>query len=152
MKKVVKTEAVLKVYNIISSAKYGKMSDDDKIKIWKISRILKPIASKFEEDSKDAYEKFIPNEEFKNNLQKAQEYERTTDKEQFKEMTETQYRAFIKEYKDYNKIVEKAIREFADKEVEIEFTLLSEESFGKLMASNDWNMEQVTTLGDFICE
>lgn len=76
MKKNVKTEAVLKVYNIISSAKYGKMSDDDKIKIWKITRILKPIASEFEENSKDAYEKFIPNEGFKDNLQKAQEYER----------------------------------------------------------------------------
>lgn len=67
-------------------------------------------------------------------------------------MTETQYKAFIEEYKNYNKVVEKAIKEFAYKEVEIEFTPLSEESFGKLMASNDWNMEQVITLGDFVCE
>ena len=45
-----------------------------------------------------------------------------------------------------------AVKEYADNEVEIEFEPVSEEVFGKLMASNDWTVDQATTLGDFVCE
>ena len=75
MKKNVKTSEILSVYQIISSAKYGKMSDEEKIKAWKIARKLKPVATKFEEDSKDAADKMKPSEDFDQQLQKAQEYE-----------------------------------------------------------------------------
>ena len=44
------------------------------------------------------------------------------------------------------------IREFAEKEVKVEFDLLSEDSFGKLMASNEWTIGQVATLGEMITE
>ena len=54
MKKTVKTSEILSVYNIISTAKYGKLSDEDKVKVWKITRKMKPVATKFDEDSKDA--------------------------------------------------------------------------------------------------
>jgi len=64
MIKTVKTEDILNAWKIISTAKYTKMADEDKVNIWKISRILKPIANKFEEDSKDASEKLKPYEDF----------------------------------------------------------------------------------------
>ena len=34
----------------------------------------------------------------------------------------------------------------------VEFDALTEESFGKLLASNEWNMAQTMVLGDFIVE
>lgn len=153
-KETVKTSEILKVYNIIGSAKYGKMTDEDKIKVWKIARKLKPVATKFEEDSKDAAEKMKPSEDFDEKLQKAQEYERLRAKGEptIDIMTTADYDAFIVMFKDYQKVVNKAISEFADKEVEVNFDKISEEAFGKLMASNDWTMEQVATLGEFICE
>ena len=156
MTKTIKTGDLLKVYNVLGNAKYSKMSDDDKIKVWKITRKLKPVATKFEEDSKDAAEKLKPTEDFTERLQKAQEYERMVrDKDsdlQKLPMGAAEYDQFIKEFKDYNEVVGKAIKEFSDKEVEVDFEPLSEDAFGKLMASNDWTMEQVTTAGDFVCE
>ena len=154
-KQIIKTEKVLAAYNILNAAKYTKLDDADKVKVWKIARTLKPIATKFDEDSKDAAEKMKP-EGFGDNLAKAQEYERVTkdaDADTSKlQMGASEYSKFIEELKKYNKLVSDAVREFADKEVEVEFELLSEEAFGRLMASNEWTMEQTVEIGMLIVE
>ena len=49
-------------------------------------------------------------------------------------------------------MVNDAVKEFADTEVAVSFECLSDDAFGKLMASNEWTMEQVTMLGDIICK
>lgn len=154
MKKTVKTSEILSVYQIIGNAKYGKMSDDDKVKVWKITRKLKPVATKFDDDTKDAADKMKPYEDFDQKLQKAQEYERlkSDKKPTIDVMSTADYDKFIADFKQYKNIVDKAIKEFADKEVEIEFDAISEEAFSKLITSNEWTFGQVTLLGDFICE
>ncbi len=158
MKKTIKTSLVLAAYQVLSQAKYTKMDDADKIKVWKIARKLAPVATKFEEDSRDAAEKMKPeiNGGFDNKLQKAQEFERMKRDPQADmskaPMGAAEYEAFIKELHNYNKLVGDAVKEFAEKEVKIEFDLLSEDSFGKLMASNEWTIGQVATLGEMITE
>ena len=153
MTKTVKTEKVLGAYNVLNTAKYTKMDDADKIKVWKIARALKPVATKFDEDSKDAAEKLKP-EGFDDNLQKAQEYERVTkdkDADASKlEMGAAEYGEFIKKLKEMNKLVADALKEFANKEVDIDFEPISEDAFTKLMASNDWTMEQAVMIGELI--
>lgn len=152
-KQTIKTEKVLSAYRVLSTAKYTKMDDADKIKVWKIARALKPVATKFEDDSKDAAEKFKP-EGFDENLRKAQEFERVTkdaDADASKlEMGASEYNAFIKELQKYNKLVGDAVKEYAEKEVDVEFDALSEDAFGKLMASNEWTMEQTLEIGMLI--
>lgn len=154
MKTKITTEKVLNAYRIISGAKYTKMDDADKIKVWKIARALKPVADKFEDDSKDAADKMKPSEDFADNLQKAQEFERITKDKDFDAsklpMGVAEYNEFIKKVQDYNRLVGEAVKEFAEKEVVIEFEPLSEESFGKLMASNEWTMEQTVEIGMLI--
>lgn len=156
MKKIkVKTSEVLEAYNVLSSAKYNKLDDADKIKAWKIARALKPVATKFEDDNKDAAEKLKP-EGFDEKLENAQEYERVSknadaDTTSLK-MGAAEYDVFIKELQDYNKLVGKAVKEYADKEVKVEFEPLSDDAFGKLMASNDWNFDQVMKLGSLITD
>jgi len=154
MKTKITTEKVLNAYRIISGAKYTKMDDADKIKVWKIARALKPVADKFEDDSKDAADKMKPSEDFADNLQKAQEFERITKDKDFDAsklpMGVAEYNGFIKEFQNYNRLVGEAVKEFADKEVEIEFEPLSEDAFGKLMASNEWTMEQTVEIGMLI--
>lgn len=158
MKKTIKTNDILNAYNVLNSAKYGSMEDADKIKVWKIARALKPVATKFDENSKDAAEKLKPEIEggFDEILQKAQEYERMI-RETKTDMTKlpmgaAEYDAFIKEFKKYNKLVGDAVKDFAEKEVKVDFEPLSEDAFGKLMASNDWNMAQVVALSEIVCE
>jgi hypothetical protein len=153
MTRKVKTEKVLGAFNVLNTAKYAKMDDADKIKVWKIARALKPIATKFDEDSKDAAEKLKP-EGFDDDLRKAQEYERVTkdkDADASKlEMGAAEYGEFIKKLKEMNKLVADALKEFADKEVDIDFEPISEDAFTKLMASNDWTMEQAVMIGELI--
>jgi hypothetical protein len=151
----IKTEKVLGAYQVLNTAKYTKLDDGDKIKVWKIARAMKPIATKFDEDSKDATEKMKP-EGFDEKLHDAQEYERVTkdasaDASNLK-MGAAEYNAFINTLKGYNKLVTDAIKDFADKEVSVSFEPLSEDAFGKLMASNDWTMEQTVEIGMFIVE
>ena len=150
------TEKVLAAFNVLSSAKYSKLDDVDKIKVWKITRKLKPVAEKFDEDSKDAAEKMKPSEDFDERLAKAQEYERTIKQADFDAsklpMGAAEYGKFIEEFKAYQKLVNDTIRDFAKKEVEVEIETLSEDAFGKLMASNDWNMAQVVALDEFVGE
>ena len=158
MKKSIKTSAILAAYNVLNTAKYGSLDDKDKIKVWKIARALKPIATKFEDDSKDAAEKMKPEMKggFEAQLEKAQEFERMQrdPKADMKkaQMGAAEYDKFVKEFKSYNKLVTEAIKEFGEKEVKVEFEPLNEESFGKLMDSNDWTMEQVVSLSEIICE
>ena len=65
MKKLTfKTEKVLAAYRLLGSAKYGKLADEDKIKVLKICIALKPIATKYDEDSKDVAEKLKPSEDY----------------------------------------------------------------------------------------
>lgn len=152
MKTKITTENVLGAYNVINTAKYTKLDDADKIKVWKIARAMKPVATHFEEDSKDAAEKLKP-ENFDDNLQKAQEYERILKENgdmSKAAMGAAEYDKFIKSLKEYNELVNKAIKDFADKEVTLEFEPISEDAFGKLMASNDWNFEQAMKLGVLI--
>jgi hypothetical protein len=150
------TEKVLAAYRTLSTAKYTKLDDADKIKAWKIARKLKPVATKFEEDSQDAAEKMKPSEDFDEQLKKAQEYERITRQPDFDAQTlpmgAAEYNQFLDKFHAYNKLVNDAVKDFAEKEVELEIDPLTEDAFGKLMASNEWTMEQAVVLGDIITE
>ena len=147
MKKIkVKTSEILNAYNVLNNAKYGSMEDSDKIKVWKIARALKPVATKFEEDNKDAAEKFKPKDaDFDEKLANAQEFERlrnTGGDMKTAKMGIAQYEEFIAKFSEYNNLVRKAVEEFANKEIEVEFEPLSDDAFGKLMASNEWDIAQ----------
>ena len=155
MKKSIKTSEILAAYNVLNTAKYGSMEDADKIKVWKITRALKPIAAKFDEDSKDAAEKMKPKDkDFDETLQKAQEYERIIrdPKADTKKlpMGAAEYDAFIEQFKKYNKLVEEAVKDFANKEVSVEIDAISDDTFGKLMSSNEWTMGQAVALSEII--
>lgn len=150
-----KTEKAVAAYNILSTAKYGKLEDADKIKVWKIARAMKPIATKFDEDMHDASEKLKPTEDFGDRLMKAQQYEAAIRKPdcdaQTLPMGAAEYGQFIDEFKAYQKLVADAMKEFSEAEVEVNFEPLTEEAFGQLMASNEWTVDQALALGDIIC-
>jgi len=157
MNLTITTERVLTAYRVLSTAKYGKMSDEDKVKVWKIARAMKPVATQFEDDSKDAAEKFKEGyKDFDERLQKAQEYERKLKDQNLDASTlpigPAEYDQFLKEFKAYNKNIEKALEGFAKKEVTLEYDPISEDAFGKLMASNEWTMDAVTIIGELIVE
>lgn len=154
MKQKMKTENAYAAYVVLSVAKYEKLSDDEKIKVWKIARALKPVAAKFEEDSKDAAEKLVPYKEYQEDFQRAEDYRIKIKKPDLDPATlpmgAAEYSEFKLKQAKYQKTVNDALKEFAQKEVEIIFDPITEETFQKLMNSNDWNFGQVTNVGDVI--
>ncbi len=159
MKKIkFKTEELHNAFLILSSAKYTKMSDADKIKVCKIALALKPISVKFEDDNKSVAETLKPKDGgFEATYAKVQEFERLLriggDMSKAP-MGAAEHFAFINDvWKPYNKLVADAIKPMAEAEVELEIEPLSEEAFGQLMASNDnWVIDTVVSLAEIITE
>lgn len=156
MKKELSTEKVYSAYVVLASAKYGKLSEDEKIQVWKIARTLNPIATKFEEDTKNASETFVPYDGFKEDLQKANEYrekskDRNVDADSLP-MSPTEYQEFMKKFTEYQETVGKALKDFAKSKVNVDFDIISEETFKRLLDSNDWTFGQVVAVGDILCE
>lgn len=155
-KKILKTENVLAAYRVLGGAKYGKLSDEDKIKVFKICIALKPIATKYDEDSKDAAEKLKPSEDYDERLADAQEYERVSrdknaDASQLK-MGAAEFNEFIKTMNHYQDLISKALKDEMEKDVEVEFEPIGEDALLKLMNSNDWTVAQAMAVGEVAME
>ena len=143
------TKKIAEAYQTIEGAKYQKMGDEDKIRLWKILRKLKPLATGFIEAVKDAQKMLLPTEDFQERLQQAIRHERALKGCGEAVMSDDEYLRVLEEYNGYRKLVEKAVRDLEDREEELELETISEEAFGKLMASNDWTFSQADGL-DFI--
>lgn len=165
MKVTMKTERLLAVYRMLSAARCNKMDDADKIRIWKIQRSMKPVAVKFEEDVRSANETLRP-DGFDELLEKARRIE-DAEKSEFGEIGTPErerefvdmltaknpnYAAFQRKRREYVSLCNVAVKDYAEKEVQIEFDKLSEEAFAKFVSSNDWTLDQISTVADYICE
>ena len=146
MEKSLKTFEIVDAYRLLGNAKYNKLEDADKIKVWKISRLLKPTALQAEEAQQDATNKLVP-DSFREQVDKAQEYRRAKMAgEKELPMTDKEYLIYMADFRKYNILVAKAIDEFLQKDISLEFEPLSEEAMGLLIACNDWPMSQVEKL------
>ena len=125
MKKKTKAENVAQVYDILNAAKYSKLNDDERIALWKITRALKPVATKLKDDIQDAAQHMKPSDDFDQRLSIARQYEQA----------------------------QRDGKEFADEEVEIDIEPITEETLSRLMASNDsWTMEKAVIVSDMIMQ
>lgn len=158
MKKKVKVSMISNVFNIIGNARYGKLNDEEKIKVWRISRVLQPIANKFKEDNDEAAKKLKPTDkDFDEKAGKMFQFENMMRSGNCKPedlpMGIAEHNEFVeKKWNPYNKLVADAVKEFGEKEVEIEFEPLSDEALSKLMGSNEWTFAVVNVIADVICE
>jgi len=154
MKKKTKAENVAQVYDILNAAKYSKLNDDERIALWKITRVMKPVALKLKDDIQDAAQHMKSSDDFDQRLALARQYEQAQrDGKEFDKLSKEDYNAFIQEWREYSKLVDTAVKEFANEEVEIDIEPISEETLSRLMASNpDWNMGMTITVSDMIVE
>lgn len=153
MKKTLKTEKVLEVYQVLSSAKYGKLEGDEQIKLVKILLAFKPTAEKFEADTKAASDKLKEGfEGLDDRLQKANQYkdmagDPNADASMLP-MGPAEYHKFIHgEWAEFNKRVSAAVKDKANAEVKVEFEPISNAMLQKLMQSNsNWTIGQASIL------
>jgi hypothetical protein len=95
-----------------------------------------------------------PSDDFDRRLTIVRQYEQAQrDGKEFDKLSKEDYDAFIKEWREYSKLVDTAVKEFADEEVEIDIEPITEETLSRLMASNDsWTMERAVIISDMIMQ
>ena len=134
-----KVKNIVEAYKLLGNAKVSNLEDDDKGKILKERKSMRPSADEFEAFLKDAQEMFKPEgwEETQKKLaQWQQEGEKTT-------LSEEERIAINKALIGYQSAIDKAVKTELDKEVEIEIEKLSEGADIKLMSANDWTPNQL---------
>jgi hypothetical protein len=157
MSKKVKTKEVLVAWQVLGQAKYDKLDSDQKVRVFHIGQMLKPIATAFSDYSADAAEKMQPSADFQERWDKAKVYETMTanpkaDMEQLP-MGPAEYKEFmVKEYFPFDRLWKKAIKDEGDKEVELKFDPISEEVLFALADANKWNVDQTTAVAAIVCK
>ena len=142
-----KTFELMDAYRLLGNAKYHKLEDPDKRRVWKISRMLKPVAMQAEEAQQDATRTMVP-DSFREQVIRAEEYKkaRMAGIKDKLPMTDREYLVYLADFNKYNALVAKAVEDTFQQEVRLEFEPISEEAMGLLVACNDWPLSQVEKL------
>lgn len=146
-----KTESAVVAYNILNTAKLSGIDNITKFALVKIVCKLKPIATAFEAFREDVQTRLRP-ENFDEMQQKAQDWQKQ-EQEGNVTLSEEERIAINKFFNDYVVSVNACIKEEAEKTVDVDFNLLSEDAFNSLVGANeDWTMEHIVTLSEIIAD
>ena len=141
-----KTLKILAAYNAMIGSKLTKMDGDGKIKIIKAIKVMKPIATDYEDFRKDAIDRLKPEgyDEMNKKLEQWQkEGEKTT-------LTFTERAEINKFFADYQMAVDKCLNEETEKEHDIDFGKLTDDEFKQFADSNDFTAGQLIELMDIL--
>lgn len=146
-----KTIEIVNASTMLINANYQQLPEGERIKFWKITRKLRPIAESFAKEKQSAEESFKPSEEVMARFQKGASYELAKGMNSEPPITDEEYREIKEEYVKHINLINKALKEHKDKEEEIEFEPLSEAGFDELIGLNKWSIPQLDII-DFIVE
>ena len=144
-----KVRKIAEAYNVLASAKINKCEDGEKVAVWKVCHAIKKVAEDYQEACKDATSKLNDIEDYESKMQKALDYE--AKKGENCDMKVDEYKAFVMEYNRVRKLVDSAVKEIGDADTTLDVEGISEDAFGRLLASNpDWEMKQIEAISDVI--
>lgn len=150
-----KTIEIVNAYNALNGAKLAKMEDKEKFTLIKAMKVLKPIKNDYEDFVKDAREK-LKGDNHEDMVKRVEEWRTKHNDTKPGDFTPAELKELneINTYfNDYNKKVEECVKEEADKEVTPEYARLTEDAFGRLLASNnDWDVEKSLMVSEVLCE
>lgn len=130
-------DKIVKAYAKLGDVKVTTLEDKEVMKVIKMRKAMRPVSEEFNAFLEDVKSKYKP-EGFEATVRKAQE--------EWEKMTDSEKRAANELVTGYNRKVDEAVREEADREVEIEFEPLSEESLTKLMKENSLTVAEMEML------
>lgn len=139
----VKIGEIVNVYPVIMKSSFSKMSGKAKLGMVRIIKVMKPIASEFEEVRQDAIKK-LAGEDYQEAIKKVQNP---------KDYSEDEVKEALKVAKTSDDAYSKFVQEECEKEVEVEFELLKEDDFESLLeGSKDLTPQELMMLSELICE
>lgn len=145
-----KTIEAVKAYKTLKQAKLTKMDEADKLTVIKAMRALRPVAETYDKDTEEG-RRALQDDRFDDMQQKAQKHnEAIQEKKQDGLLSYSGLKELNEYFTAYDKSVRRMQQELDDKELTLTIGRLSEEAFGKLAASNDFNGEELETLFNVI--
>lgn len=152
MKKSVKKQTIINVYQVLNDASLGKMEVTDRFAFIKALRPIKQIYTEFNDFREDAVSRLKP-ENYEKIVENVQKFNQMSQEEREDALKDKEFAASLQANGEFNLNVEMCFRDELAKDIELEFAPLSEEAFGKLMESNQqWNAGQIIELQDLLCE
>lgn len=130
-------DKIVKAYAKLGDVKVTTLEDKEVMKVIRMRKAMRPVSEDFNAFLEDVKTKFKP-EGFEETVRKAQEG--------WDKMTDAEKKAANELVTGYNRKVDEAVKEEADREVEIEFEPLSEDSLTKLMKENSLTVSEMEML------
>lgn len=130
-------DKIVKAYAKLGDVKVTTLEDKEVMKVIRMRKAMRPVSEDFNAFLEDVKTKFKP-EGFEETVRKAQEG--------WDKMSDSEKRAANELVTGYNRKVDEAVKEEADREVEIEFETLSEDSLTKLMKENSLTVAEMEML------
>lgn len=134
-----KTIEVIKLFQILNVVKLTNLSLEGKFNIIRTVKRCKEVVNSINVLIDEAKERLKPNDFEFPNLDSQYELMSDEDKVKLDKIT-----------KEYSNQVNACIEPELDKEVSIEIEKISQEDFGLLMEQNDWNVETLILLNDYL--
>lgn len=138
-----KKDELFNAFELVNNAKLTKLDDDDKFRVIKACRTMKPIVDELKEFGVDARKKLAD-----------ENHDKMVDvfndwRKDMQEPTDEQKSA-IEYVNEYTKKVNECLSDELNKDVESTWEKLSEDGLKKFVASNDWNVQQtISVMGLF---
>ena len=145
MERILRTEVIANAYMLMAKASYKDLSDEDKVRLWKISRLIKPTAVQYIEDKADAMKNLLT-PEFSEAFREVQRYKQNYEQGKEQSITPEEHEKYAEIIKQTDTLMEKTIGELADKELTVAFEPLSEEALAKLITGNNWEFSKTGCL------
>ena len=149
MEKKMTIATLYNAYSVLNAARIsGLKNNDDKTRVLKVMRELRPLATKFEADRKEAIEKLKP-EGWDELLQRAAAYEREMkDGQKSAVMTVGEYNDFRAKGAAYDRSLAAAMRDEEQKEVTVDIEPLGDGLLTELLTLCDWQTAQYFAVAD----
>lgn len=130
-------DKIVKAYAKLGDVKVTTLEDKEVMKVIRMRKAMRPVSEEFNAFLEDVKSKFKP-EGFEDVVRKAQEG--------WDKMTDAEKKAANELVTGYNRKVEESVKPEAEKEVEIEFEPLSDDSLSKLMKENSLTVADIELL------
>lgn len=137
-----KIKEIVTIYKTLGEAKVTKLEESEVIKIVKARKEMRKYSDDYEAFLKDVQEKFKPEDwdDVQTKVQKwQQEGENTT-------LTDEQKIELNKVLFEYQRKIDASLKEELDRDVNITFDKLKEDTLTKLMIENGWELKKLDDL------
>lgn len=131
---------IVNAYKVLGEATTSKISEEEILKIVKIRKAMRPHSEEFEAYLKDCQEKFKP-ENWNSIEEKSRKWDSLSEEDKI---------SVNKELIAYQKKINDAILEEQEKDIELSFDKVSENTILSIGKENGWNFSKIEELIDTI--